>query len=104
MIPNDVQDSNTEYNSMSMQYGKSIIKNIRSFKKTYIDTPMRAEQDFHMMYKRILNSLSVEAKTKVNVCSEEYSIGPQKPGNLPLKVVIRESHLDTNATTSQIRI
>ena len=56
------------------------------------------------MYKCIMNSLLLEAKTKMNIWLKEYSIGSYKSGSLLLKVVIRESHLDTNATTSQIRI
>ena len=104
MIPNDVQDPSNEYKNLATQYGKISFKKIRSFEKTYIDTPLRAVQDFHMIYKFIMNSLLVEAKTKVNICSKEYSIGSYKSGNILLKVVTRESHLDTNATTSQIMI
>ena len=35
---------------------------------------------------------------------EDYSIRPHKSVNLLIKVVIRESHLNTNAMTSQIRV
>ena len=57
-----------------------------------------------MIYKCIMNSLLLEAKTKVNIWSNQYSLGSYKSGSLLLKVVIREYHLDTNVTTSQIRI
>ena len=57
-----------------------------------------------MMYKCIMKSLLVKGKTKVIVWLEEYSIIPNKPGNLLIKLVISESHLHTNATTSKIRI
>ena len=76
MIPNDVQDSNTEYKNLSTQYSEISIKNIRAFDKTYIDNPMRAAQDCHMMYKFIMNSLSVEAKTKFNVWSGSTPLEP----------------------------
>ena len=89
---------------MAAQYSNISIQIIRVFKKTYIDTPSIAAQDCHMMYKCIMNSLLLEEKTKLNLCSEEYSVGPHKPGKILIKVVIRESHLDTNATTSQISI
>ena len=56
------------------------------------------------MYKCIMNSLLLEAKIKVNIWSEEYSIVTYKSGNLLLKVVTRYFHLDTNVKTSQIRI
>ena len=57
-----------------------------------------------MMYRYIIKSIPVESKTKVNVWSEEYSIGTHKPGNPLLKVEIRESHLDSNASNFQTRI
>ena len=70
MILNGVQDLITEYKNLVTQYGKIMIKNIRSFEETYIDTPSRASQDCHIMYECINNSLLVEAKNKVNVWSE----------------------------------
>ena len=57
-----------------------------------------------MMFKFIMNSLLLEAKIKVNIWSEEYSIVTYKSGNLLLKVVTRYFHLDTNVKTSQISI
>lgn len=51
-------------------------------------------------------SLSSEAKKKVLIWSDQYQIevdGGRFNGVALLKVIIRESHLDTNATTNQIR-
>ena len=87
-----------------MQHEKISIDNSRFFNNTYIGNPKRSAQDFHMMYKCIMDSLLVETKPKVNLWSEEYNIRTQKPGKLLIKVAISESHLDKNATTSQIRI
>ena len=61
-----------------------------------------------MIYKCLMNSLSREGKLKVEAWEEEYLVendqGTTVPsGNLFLKIVIRESHLDTNATTQNIR-
>lgn len=68
----------------------------------------RAAQDSYMIYHRLLNSLSKESKVKVQIWENEYIVenddGTRVPsGNLLLKVIIRESHLDTNATTQSIR-
>ena len=49
MIPNDIQDPNTEYKNMATQYGKISIEKIRSFEKTYTDNIMIAAQYCHMM-------------------------------------------------------
>jgi predicted Mrr-cat superfamily restriction endonuclease len=50
-------------------------------------------------------SLTDEAKKKVSIWSNQYRIGDdnQVSGVTLLKIIIRESHLDTNATTNQIR-
>ena len=55
-------------------------------------------------YECILNSLTVEGKAKLNVNQTEYHIGnPKLPSGLGLlKVLIRESHLDSNATSGMI--
>ena len=49
MIPDDIQDPNTEYNNLSTQYVNISIEKIRALKKTYIDTSTRAAQDCYMM-------------------------------------------------------
>lgn len=56
-----------------------------------------------------MSSLSKEARMKIEGWENEYVIqnnqGTTTPsGNLLLKVIIRESHLDTNATTQSIRM
>jgi hypothetical protein len=52
-------------------------------------------------------SLSSEAKKKVMIWADQYQINIEdskySSGVALLKVIIRESHLDTNATTNQIR-
>ncbi len=50
-----------------------------------------------------MNSISKEGKKKILIWKNDYTIDEYKSGNLLLKVIIRESHMDTNATTSNIR-
>ena len=47
--------------------------------------------------------MSKEGKAKAKIWKKDYRIGDKPSGNLPLKVLIRESYLDKNATTSGIR-
>jgi len=56
-----------------------------------------------MMYMCLMASLSSEAKAKVIVWKDQYTIDGRVSGNALLKVIIRESHLDTNATSNLIR-
>ena len=72
----------------------------------FIDEEGRLAQDTYMLYKCLMASIHNEAKKKVSIWSNQYRIGEdeQVSGVVLLKVIIRESHLDTNnATTNQIR-
>ena len=51
-----------------------------------------------------MNSVSKEGKAKLNVNEELYKFGRRQGGACLLKVLIRESYLDSNATSSMIRI
>ena len=84
------------------------MERIAAFERLYLGRQVRPAQDSYMMYQCLLNSLSKEAKIKVQVWESEYIImndeGTYVPsGNLLLKMIIRESNLDTNATTQSIR-
>ena len=50
-----------------------------------------------------MNSLSKTGKQKLNVWKKQFIIENYASGNLLLKFLVRESHLDTNVTTSWIR-
>jgi len=65
----------------------------------------RARQDSYMLYKCLMASMTVDARRKVSLWSAQYRIGEANvtSGMALLKVIVRESHLDTNATTHQIR-
>jgi hypothetical protein len=49
-----------------------------------------------------MNSISKEGKNKILIWRQQYTVDEFSSGNLLLKIIIRESHLDTNATTSSI--
>ena len=50
-----------------------------------------------------MNSISKEGKKKILVWEDQYQIGRYGSRNLLLKIIIRENHLDTNATSALIR-
>ena len=55
-----------------------------------------------MVYHCLMNSLSKVGKVKVSVWNSQYKVNGLPSGNLVLKVIIREIHLDTNAKTTSI--
>ena len=84
-------------------YGSITIDSIRDHESTYIARPNRQTQDTYLLYECVMNSLSPEAKSKVNILRNEFLVDGHPSGNLLVKVVIRECHLDTNATIASIR-
>ena len=69
----------------------------------YISQPNRAAQDSAQMYNCLLNSLSVEGLAKITVWEDEYMVRNIGSGPYLLKVIIRESDIDSNATIRNIR-
>jgi len=88
-------------------YGSISLERIQQHELTYFDKDEvdRQSQDDRMLYECIMASLSPTGKSKINMHSNEYMLGDkQLPSGLALfKVVVRESYLDSNATTGMIR-
>jgi hypothetical protein len=88
-------------------YGSISLRRITRHEKTYWDTGNRASQDDRMLFECLMNSLSAAGKAKINVHSEEYMLrsgeGVVPSGLCLFKVIVRESYLDSNATTGMIR-
>ena len=108
-IPEDLNDQNSELRYLPTEHGIITLDQISAFEKSYLGTERREAQDNYMLYKCLMSSLSKEARMKIEGWEDEYIIrnnqGTKSPsGNLLLKVIIRESHLDTNATTQSIRM
>ena len=57
-----------------------------------------------MLHDCIMISLSKEGKTKLNVNDDLYRFGRRQAGVFLFKVLIRMSYLDSNVTSSMIRI
>jgi hypothetical protein len=87
-------------------YGTITFDQIKVSKLQYIDEGGRLAQDTYMLCKCLIASITNNARKKVSLCSNQFRIGEDNEFSsvLLLKVIIRESHLDTNATTNQIRM
>ena len=84
-------------------YGTITLEQVRRHEESYISTQTRNAQDSNLLYECIMNSISTECKAKLTIWKKEYRCGQLPSGNLLLKVLIRECHLDTNATVGGIR-
>jgi hypothetical protein len=107
MIPTNPDDPNSPKRNLLFEYGSISLESITKYELSYIQTETRKAQDDRMLYQCLINSLSKEGKAKVIIWRNQYVIGNNElklpSGNCLLKIIIRESHLDTNATTTMIR-
>lgn len=102
-IPDDPHAMNPTYTNLLTNYGEISLETIRAFEETYLHGASRAVQDSYMLFQALMASLSATALKKINLFEDQYTVGDRMSGNLLFKVVIRESHLDSNATTTSIR-
>ena len=104
-IPPDLNDIDVVVNLIT-RYGNITLEQVRAHADTYVHGQNRAAQDSMQMYQCIFNSLSKSAQAIVALQKAEYTLGEGEDaivsGTCLLKVVIRKSHVDTNATTSHI--
>ena len=79
------------------------IERICQWEETHLDAEVRPAQDAFMMHKCLMNSISKTGKDKVAIWKDQRTISGHASGNLLLKIIIGESHLDTSAATSSTR-
>ena len=101
-IPDQLQDP-TSFRSIIDFHGEITLEHLTEFEATYISDQNRAAQDSAQLYRCLMASLSKEGKRKILVWEDQYNLNGLGSGNLLLKIIVRESHLDTNATSSSIR-
>ena len=93
----------TEFKSLIDQHGEIELERIRVFEESYIEEAIRPAQDTTQLYRCLMASMSKEGKKKILIWESQYTINGLGSGNLLLKIIVRESHLDTNATSASIR-
>ena len=103
---NEDEDDNARENLID-HYGSITLERIIETEEVNVVNQGREAQDTYMLYKCLMASLTADARKKVTIWSSQYRIGDGDDttcgGVALLKIIIRESHLDTNATTNQIR-
>ena len=102
-IPQDINDPQTDHKYLVDQYGEVDMDMIHDYDATFIHQQCRSAQDSMMLYECLMNSLCKEAKDMITTSKDEYILGDKPSGSALLKLIIQESHIDTNATTDNIR-
>ena len=101
-IPDDINNP-TQFRSIIDFHGEITLEHLTDFEATYVGAQNRAAQDSAQLYRCLMASISKEGKRKILVWEDQYNLNGLGSGNLLLKIIVRESHLDTNATSSSIR-
>ena len=102
-IPVDLENIlERDFKNVVTNFGECTLQEFRLWEETYINGTSRGTQDTHMLYKCLLSTMSKEGRAKTTVWKSEYHVGTRPSGVLLLKVMIHESHIDTNVTASSI--
>ena len=102
-IPNDIANPLGGTRNLLTHYGRLSLEHLCNWETTYIHGVSRAAQDTTHLHLCLMNSLTQAGKDKVCLWSHQFILNGRASGILLLKVIIRESHLDTNATSNLIR-
>lgn len=84
-------------------YGQVTLEHIRTYQETYLTSQNRMRQDDAQLFFALRNSLTEQAKNRLNLYKDQYTVNKYPSGLLFFKVIVRESHIDTNATSMSIR-
>jgi hypothetical protein len=98
MVPKDINDPTGEAENLLDNCESVNLSKIRAFEEQHLDSEIRPAQDSCMTWKCLMSSVSVAGKNKITIWwrDQQHNVQNRASGNLLLKIIIRESHLDTN--------
>jgi len=102
-IPADALAPNANLRNLIQQFGQITLQEVRNHAALYTQQEQRAAQDSMQLYQCLMASITKEAKAKVMIWRDEYMVLGTPSGACLLKIIIRESHIDTRATVRHIR-
>ena len=102
-IPNNITNPLGGTRNLLTHYGELSLEHLCAWETMYIHGISRAAEDTAHLHLCLMNSLTQAGKDKVHLWSDQFILNGRESGILLLKIIIRESHLDTNTTTNSIR-
>ena len=102
-IPEDARNPDVKLRNLIHKFGQISLQQVKDHASLYVAYQERASQDSMQLYQCLMASLSKEARAKVMICKDEYTVTGFPSGAVLLKIIIRESHIDTRATVRHIR-
>ena len=86
-----------------LDYGRTTMEQITAWEETFIAGNNRNSQNSKILHTLLMESLSNTGIQRIQVWKDQYSLHGLDSGGCLLKVIIRESYLDSNATVSTLR-
>ena len=102
-VPQDVTDPHNNLLDMTTNHGRLSLEHLRDFCVTFVNLQSRAAQENIQIVKCIMSSLTLPGFRKVQTWHSDWHIGDRPCAFLLIKVLIRESYIDTQATTRILR-
>ena len=102
-VPEDINNPGVNLRNLLTEYGRISLEQVTAHANTYVAQQTRQAQNSYAMYLCVVNSLTPEAKAKVMLKENEYTLNGIRSGACLLKVVIRAAYLDSNATSRFVR-
>ena len=104
-IPRDINQPQDDLIDLCSNYGELTVEQISAHVLIYCNNPCRAAQDSAQLYHCLMASLSRKGRERITPYKKDYTINNtiNPSGVLFLKVILRESHIDTRATVRHIR-
>ena len=92
------------YMNLLEKYGTIKIEHLKKYASTYMDRTIRPAQDDDMIWECCKASLTSEALNRMMLCEHDFMVKGNVSGVLFVKVLLRESHIDSNATIAALRL
>jgi len=73
-IPKGKYETPGKTRYMPLEYGKVTMKQLKAHEWSYLRSSSRRDQDSYMMYHCLLNSLTKDARSKVQTWREDYLV------------------------------
>ena len=86
--------------NMVTDYGHVTLADVTAHVATFITTNTRNSQNSKILFDLLNNSCSTEGLRRVRLWHSQYEVSGQQSGECFLKIIVRESYLDSNATVA----
>jgi hypothetical protein len=108
MVPENINDPNSGKLNIFEDYGACSYDQIKAYETSFLANQERRSQDSKVLFDLLMNSISTSGLARIAIWKEQYILGingqEYESGGCLLKVIVRESYLDSNATVSSIRL